>query len=786
MRPKWYRFVAAVACACVTVPIASAQPCVEGWIASNPWIDDVSVPTIRDVNAIARWDPDGPGPKHELIVVGGRFVTPGAYPISGIAAWDPVARHWLRLGGGVDTSGVMAEGAIGSGVVYALAAMPDGRLFAGGVFTQIGDLVTNNIAQYDGGMWKPFKQGTETGESNAVRSFLPMPDGTIIVGGAFSALRFASTTALTSVNGVARWNGVEWSRIGMGLGRMTNASVLALMRDSDTGFFAAGSFTAPFRRMARWDGAAFNWVADINGPVTSIARGPGGDLVVAGEFTTIDGGTIHKLTVNAGSEWSSVPSSLAVPIARARVLGNLADSSVLVSVNDTMLARWNGTRLDEWDDAPPLATPKAMLTLPNGGVWLGNAGTRVNPSDAEFNGLAVLNGDTWRPLQDVATLAPNGLIEAILPAADGTFLVCGQFTAAGGQPCNIATYDGAAWRALATLDLPINAACKGPGTSFIIAGTKLGTSTSNVYRIENGVTTPLGSGTDGPIYAIDVLPDGDVVVGGRFATAGNVIAPNLARWDGAAWASLPPGTNGVVYSIKALPNGDVIVGGSFDVVGANFAGRGVMRLRNGAAFPMGTGLGPTAIIQTLQTSSTGAIYAAGLMSKVSGDKFDGIARWNGESWEAVTSNSVPVGLTNAIAFDQQGRLLLGGRFTTNQGKPAAGLLRLDGNVWRDVGAGVNAMVNAIAVSPTLGVLAGGSLTFNTDIATPFFARFACRMPVCPLDFDTDGELSTADFAAFVDKFNNGDPATDINQDRTLSFEDFDAFVAGFAEGCEAA
>jgi len=768
----------------VLASCSAAQPCVDGWIAFNPWIDDPVGPIIRDVNAIARWDPDGPGPRHELIVIGGRFVTPGTFPISGIAAWDPVARHWLRLGGGVDTSGVTAEGVVGSGVIYSLAAMPDGRLFAGGVFSRIGDLATNNIAQFDSATWKPLDRGTKSGESEAVRVLMPMPDGSVIAGGGFGSIYVSEIAAYRNVNGIAKWNGESFAELYRGVGSMTSSAVLGLLPNGADGFYVCGSFrSSNYPRLARWDGTNFNWVANINDTVTSLARGPGGEIVIAGAFTTIDGGSIHKLATSAGSEWSALPTSLPGLISRARVLGNLPDQSIIISINDTTLARWDGVRLDAWNDAPPLASPKAMLALADGGVWLGNSGSRSSPSDARFNGIALLDGSAWKPLQDLDTLGPNAAVEAILPRADGTFLVCGQFSIVAGQSCNIAAYNGTSWTPLASVDLAINAACKGPGDSFIIVGTRRATSPSNVYRVEDGIATPLGSGTDGPIFAVDVTPSGDVIIGGRFTQAGGVNAPNLARWDGSAWHSLPPGTNGPVFAIKALPDGDIIVGGSFNVIGANFSGQGIMRLRDGAASAMGTGLGPTALVHAIRIASSGDLLAAGLISRASGDHFDSIARWTGASWEAVTPSTAPYGLVQAIEFDGQGRLLLAGRFTTAHGKPADGVLRLDGEVWRPLPGSVNGLVNALAYSPTLGLLVGGSSAFSDDIATPYFARYACRLTTCPLDFDTDGILSVADFFAFVDKFNDGDPATDFNQDDALSFEDFDAFVAAYSSGC---
>jgi hypothetical protein len=40
----------------------------------------------------------------------------------------------------------------------------------------------------------------------------------------------------------------------------------------------------------------------------------------------------------------------------------------------------------------------------------------------------------------------------------------------------------------------------------------------------------LGSGTNGEVFALAVLPNGDLIAGGRFTTAGDVVAPFIARW----------------------------------------------------------------------------------------------------------------------------------------------------------------------------------------------------------------------------------------------------------------
>lgn len=54
------------------------------------------------------------------------------------------------------------------------------------------------------------------------------------------------------------------------------------------------------------------------------------------------------------------------------------------------------------------------------------------------------------------------------------------------------------------------------------------------------------------------LPSGDIVAGGDFTTAGGVPASRIARWDGASWSALGTGMNDSVYALSVLPTGDLV------------------------------------------------------------------------------------------------------------------------------------------------------------------------------------------------------------------------------------
>ncbi|MFN5496843.1 MAG: hypothetical protein ACK5C3_09770, partial [bacterium] len=80
--------------------------------------------------------------------------------------------------------------------------------------------------------------------------------------------------------------------------------------------------------------------------------------------------------------------------------------------------------------------------------------------------------------------------------------------------------------------------------------------------LEQGVT-----GLNSTALALAVLPNGDLVAGGGFTTAGGGTANRIARWNGSSWRQLGSGMDGGVSALAVLPNGDLVAGGSFTTAG---------------------------------------------------------------------------------------------------------------------------------------------------------------------------------------------------------------------------
>jgi hypothetical protein len=273
------------------------------------------------------------------------------------------------------------------------------------------------------------------------------------------------------------------------------------------------------------------------------------------------------------------------------------------------------------------------------------------------SGIAYWDGASWQPVGAVIRSSVQGEIDSLAVLPNGNLVAGGAFNMAGGiSATNIAGFDGTNW-----------------------------------YALGQGIGTATNAAT---VYALAVLPTGDLVAGGSFQTAGGVSSTNIALWDGSTWSALGDGSMGgsssAVYAMAVATNGDLFVTGAFASIGGVPAA-GVARWDGASWSPLGAGASANCI----------AIMP-------NGDVVVGASRWNGSTWATMNSGLFNVQEINALAVLPDGTLVIGGQFNVSGAPASASVAYWTGLTWTPFGAGADNSVNALTVLGTNSFVASGA------------------------------------------------------------------------------
>jgi hypothetical protein len=709
---------------------AMAQ-CTPQWL-SGPGVAGASA-IVWDVT---RWDPDGTGPLAPRVALGGDFATAGNVAANRIAAYDPATGGWSALGEGMN------------GVVNAVAALPNGDLVAGGGFTTAGGVAAFGLARWNGAAWTQLGgNATSNGGAASVSALVTMPNGDLVAAGNFNAI------GGVPLSRIARWNGATWSAMGAPV--VTAISKLAALPNGDlvaSGQFTIGGGAA-VAAVARWDGAAWSYLGGVaNGFVSPLAVLPNGDLVAGGNFSTIGGVAASRIARWNGTTWSPIgggvpPAPNAISVSAVAVLpsGELVAAGGFQVVNgfsNPVVALWNGSSWAPLGGVFANGSPAALQVLPNGELLAAGAFTAVGAIDAA--NLARWNGSAWAPL----ATGFNGLIRTATALPNGNVVAGGVFTATpDGPAARIASWNGSTWSSLGGgVDNTVSAIAAMPNGDLVVGGAFLNAGGVAVNRIArwNGATwSPLGTGCDASVFALAVMPNGDLVAGGVFTTAGGVVANGIARWNGTSWSPLGAGIASSsfpgVYALAVMPNGDLVVGGIFTSAGGVAANR-IARWNGASWSPLGSGLGgfasPQLAAWCLAVLSDGSIVAAGGFSNAGGVSASNIARWNGATWAPMGQGLG--GSVYALAPLPNGEVVACGSFTLTGGTTVNRIARWTGSAWSALGDGLtgqytNLTTGALALRPNGEVVVGGGFSVAGNQGTAYFARYAtpCAATVAP-------------------------------------------------------
>ncbi|MFN3244509.1 MAG: hypothetical protein ACE37K_23590 [Planctomycetota bacterium] len=695
-----------------------------------------------EVRSFVEWDPDGPGPLGVHVVVCGAFRNL-ANVGGGLALLDPATETFSSIGRC-------------DGIVRDAAVTPNGDLIVGGDFTEIGGIAANDVARFDGTTWSALGNGI-TDPQGRVHAVAVRPNGDVLVGGEFRET-LAGGVVGTSV---LRFANNQWSSIGNLVTSLEEyVNDLVVLPNGDvvaTGFFALAA-GQPVGSIARWDGSgwqpygsgmAANNILPI-GIGEQLLLASNGDLIVVGNFTSIDGVPAAGFARFDGSTWTAAPN---LPFGSKRCVIEAASGELLVGGDlrpsgllYTPAVRSSG---GNWlpiglANAPSYAS--SLYELPSGALL---RGTSEAVAGAPLRGIARWNGLQWRALGP----GTDGAVFAAAALGDGDLLVAGDFRSlASVVSPHAARYRDGSWiPAAVNLGTTITGAV-GHALDSGAHAIALQAATGATFVFYRDTLTPayqLIAVVAGKVLAFGEDAAGRLLVGGdyQFTDLYGQTFTGLAAWDPdtLTWLDYDPQFTGSVTAITRLEDGTIVFGGELSQTGGPVGHLATYVAQQWFAVGGDVDAPP----RDLAVTTTGNLVVLGDITQAGTTPMSGIATFDGVGWSQPGSGfpvNDPTQRPTCLAAMPNGDLLVGGSFSAAGGVPAANIARWDGTSWHAIGSGADAMVHDLAVRSDGTVLCVGAFSRFDGVETMFVARVEPTCPAIPFEY-ANGFCTSASLTA---------------------------------------
>ena len=298
------------------------------------------------------------------------------------------------------------------------------------------------------------------------------------------------------------------------------------------------------------------------------------------------------------------------------------------------------------------------------------APAQIPPADS-FNPGAFTPG--------VANPAGNGPVWTLAVQADGKILVGGQFTSLGGQ------------------------------------------TRKRLGRLNPDGTLDSGFNPEANqcVYSVAVQPDGKILVGGLFTTLGGQARSWLGRLnpDGSLDTGFNPGANSFVAILMVQADGKILAAGAFTTLGGQ-AQSYLGRLNPDGTLDTGFASRADSWVESVALQADGKILVGGDFGTLCGQSRYYIGRLNADGSLDTGFNPGADSYVACLALQADGKILVGGLFSTlgGQSRSQIGRLNRDGTV--DTGFspgagradGFSPQVSSIALQADGRILVGGYFT----------------------------------------------------------------------------
>ncbi len=679
--------------------------------AQSGGVDTTFMPRVGPdgaVNAVVA-QPD------DLVVLGGAFTHVNFTPLNRLARAD--------TNGNVDATFAIGSGA--DAAVNALALQGDGKLLVGGAFTNFNGMAHPGLVRLNGNGSVDGGFVTGAGADGPVNFVAWQTNGQVLIQGAFSNYNGTPRLGLARLNA----NGSLDPAFDPG-SRATNVTAIAWQADGKVVFSGSltnlDGITATNLARLNADGSLdsnFCAAASLDAAALSLVLQPDGRMLVSGGFTRVNGvvrWSVARLSADGTLDMSFDPGT------GFRRPGNRLPLPGLVYLAlqpDSVILAWgNFTSFDGTNrDGAARLTSTGSLDSAFNPAW-GASQSYVKTVACLADGRFITGGRSaffgylaWRTPDGIRDewmneTGPNDSVYSVLVQPDGRTVAAGSFNSVNGTSRNCLvrfTEDGSldptfqiGTGFLGSTSLYSQpwlwTLARQPDGKLLAGGsftTYNGTSRTNLARLNaDGSLDPSfapGSGPDGEVDALAVQPDGRILVGGYFNNVNGLPHPHLARLnpDGSVDETFRASDNPDYYSIWAIalqPDGRVIVGGDFEHCGetsrpnlARFNPDGTLD----NTFQPSSG-GPDGVVYALAIQPDGRILIGGDFSTVNGVNREHLARLNPDG--SLDATFAPVDFNQdvySILLQTDGKVVVGGRFYSydTNGIVSAGILRLNPN-----------------------------------------------------------------------------------------------------------
>lgn len=329
------------------------------------------------------------------------------------------------------------------------------------------------------------------------------------------------------------------------------------------------------------------------------------------------------------------------------------------------------------------------------------AGQFTNVNSVVRNRIARLNANgTLDTGFQNAIAGANGIVRAMVLAADGRVIIAGDFT----------QVNGVAMQRVARL----NATDGSLDVSF---------------------PNPL---VNSSVYDVRVAADGKILIGGLFTTVNGVARTRIARLndDGtldAAFGVGLAGANANVQAIYVQADGKILIGGNFTSVNSTARNR-IARLEEAdgsldATF-LAVGTGANNVVQQMVVQADGSVVLVGLFTSVNGTARSRVARVNSVGVLDAGFNAGTIGgatpEVDCVALDAAENVIIGGKFATVGGVTRLRVARLAPDGTLDTtfqNTNGDGGIFSVAVQTDGRIVVGGNFLMVDSIAHHRIARF---------------------------------------------------------------